>query len=199
MDKQQQRQLAYSARNAQPDKDRISSEICRQVLSQAWYTQANTVLWYVHCRSEVRTLPVLQQQLCSDKRIVVPYCTRDQDGQNCLGLWHLASLDELVAGTWNILEPPRQRWQEPGKQIEPQALDVILVPGVAFDRQGGRLGNGAGYYDRLLRQVRADTVLAGVCYESQLLPRIVMQDHDVTMDFVITECGIYTNNAARGA
>ena len=191
MDKQQQRQIAYAARNAQTNKDAISADIFRRVMSQAGYQQAKTVLWYAHCRSEVRTLPALQQQLNTDKRIVVPYCTVDADGHKCLGLWRLLSLDELQPGMWNIFEPPPERWQEADRQINPQELDLVIVPGVAFDTQGGRLGNGAGYYDRLLQQVRPDTLLVGVCYESQLLPDISMQSHDVTMDVVITEQAVY--------
>ena len=73
-----------------------------------------------------------------------------------------------------------------------QELDLIMVPGVAFARDGGRLGNGAGYYDRLLKSVRADAVLAGVCYQSQLFDDVVMDKHDVYMDKVITETGIYS-------
>jgi 5-formyltetrahydrofolate cyclo-ligase len=191
MNKQQQRQIAYAARNAQANKDVVSADICRRVMSQTAYQQAKTVLWYAHCRSEVRTLPALQQQLNTDKRIVVPYCTLDADGQKCLGLWHLLSFDELQPGMWNIFEPPPERWQEADRKIQPTELDMVIVPGVAFDTQGGRLGNGAGYYDRLLRQVRPDTLLAGVCYESQLLPDINMQCHDVTMDEVITEQAVY--------
>ncbi|QPK64757.1 5-formyltetrahydrofolate cyclo-ligase [Methylomonas sp. LL1] len=194
MDKQQQRQLAYAARNGQPDKDIVSAEICRRVISQPWYAEADTILWYLHCRSEVRTLPAVIAQLAGDKRIAVPYCTVDQHGDKCLGLWHLQALDELQPGMWNILEPPPERWREPAKQISPNQLDVVIVPGVAFDSEGGRLGNGAGYYDRLLRQVRPDTLLAGVCYQSQLLPAITMQSHDVYMDRVITERTFYFGN-----
>lgn len=191
MSKQQQRQIAYAARNAQANKDAVSTEICRRFISQPWYEEAETVLWYVHCRSEVRTLPALRQQLSLDKRIVVPYCTVDDNGGRCLGLWHLQAIDELQPGMWNIPEPPTERWTEAAKLIRPEELDSIMVPGVAFDSRGGRLGNGAGYYDRLLQQVRSDTVLAGVCYQSQLLPLISMEDHDVYMDLVITEEAIY--------
>lgn len=197
MDKQQQRQLAYAARNAQPDKDAASAEICKRVVSQRGYRQAETVLWYLHCRSEVRTLPALPQQLASNKRIAVPYCTVNDKGQRCLGLWHLQAIDELQPGMWNILEPPPERWLEPEKLIRPQELDLIVVPGVAFDSQGSRLGNGAGYYDRLLSQVRPDTVLTGVCYQSQLLPNIPMESHDVYMDVVITEQAIYASTRGR--
>lgn len=187
MHKQQQRRLAYAARNAQPDKDAVSAEICRRVICEPWYQQAHTILWYLHCRSEVRTLNVIQEQLTAGKRIVVPYCTVDARGSKCLGLWHLGSIEELQPGMWNILEPPRDRWWDADKRIGPAELDAVIVPGVAFDSKGGRLGNGAGYYDRLLSQVRADTVLAGVCYESQLLPQIDMQSHDIYMDWVVTE------------
>ncbi len=191
MNKTEQRQIAYAARNAQADKDEVSVEICRSVVAQPWYQAARTVMWYLHCRSEVRTLSAVVAELDSDKRIVVPYCSVDAEGQKQLGLWHLETLDELQPGMWNILEPPRERWLEQGKQVCADELDVIVVPGVAFDKQGGRLGNGAGYYDRLLRKVRPDTVLAAVCYEAQLLPRVAMDTHDVYMDFVITEGAIY--------
>ncbi len=198
MNKQQQRKIAYAARNAQPGKDVLSDAIFRDLLEQSWYLSAQSVLWYAHCRSEVRTLPALRQALKGDKRIVVPYCTVDQQGDKCLSLWRLQAIDELRPGLWNILEPPAERWLEPEKQVAPQALDVVIVPGVAFDTLGGRLGNGAGYYDRLLQQVRADTVLAGVCYQSQLLPTIMMQAHDVFMDYVVTERAIYTGKRQNG-
>jgi len=191
MDKRQQRQIAYAARNAQADKDIVSAEICRRVVSQSWYAEAETILWYLHCRSEVRTLPAVLGQLAGGKRIAVPYCTADARGVKCLGLWHLQSIDELQAGMWNILEPPPERWREADKRINPAELDAVIVPGVAFDRLGGRLGNGAGYYDRLLSQVRPDTVLAGIGYESQLLNRVDMQGHDVYMNLVATELKLY--------
>lgn len=192
MDKQLQREIAYAARNAQTDKEVHSVAICSQLLEQSWYQSAQTVLWYVHCRSEVRTLPAIQQQLQSGKSMVVPYCTVNQQAEKCLGLWRLETIAELCPGMWNILEPPQQRWYEPAKQILPEELDVVIVPGVAFDNRGGRLGNGVGYYDRLLQQVRPDAVLAGVCYQSQILLEIVMQAHDVFMDYVVTEQTIYT-------
>jgi len=197
MDKQQLRQKAYAARNDQADKHQASATICRQLIAQTWYRRADTVMWYVHCRSEMRTLPDLQQQLAGNKRIVVPFCTVDDIGNRCLGLWLLEDITELKPGMWNILEPPPERWQEAGKIIKPDELDAVVVPGVAFDKQGGRLGNGAGYYDRLLQCVRSDAVLAGVCYQSQIVPSVPMQSHDVFMNFVITEQTIYPGLRGR--
>jgi 5-formyltetrahydrofolate cyclo-ligase len=191
MNKAEQRQIAYAARNEQVEKEAVSAEICRRVLAQPRYHAARTVMWYLHCRSEVRTLATVVAELDREKRVVVPYCAVDSEGQKQLGLWHLQSIGELQPGMWNILEPPRERWIEQGKQVRPDQLDVVIVPGVAFDKQGGRLGNGAGYYDRLLQKMRPDAVLAAVCYEAQLLPQVAMDTHDVFMDFIITERAIY--------
>jgi 5-formyltetrahydrofolate cyclo-ligase len=186
-----QRRKAYEMRNGQADKDALSRIICRQFIAQPAYQQAKTVLWYIHCRSEVKTQPALISELSTGKHLVIPYCTKDSQGRNKLGLWLLQDFSELEPGMWGILEPPRQRWGEPGKEIPPEQLDCILVPGVAFDRNGGRLGNGAGYYDYLLKNVRPDAVLIGACYESQLVDQVVMEPHDVAMDFVITEKAVY--------
>lgn len=185
--KQEQRRRAYQARQLQPEKERASRLICKRFLSLPEYQAADTVMWYLHCRAEVRTLPALREELATSKRCVVPYCTVDERGDNMLGLWRMRDLAELEPGKWGILEPPRERWLEPERQVAPAELDLVMVPGVAFDRCGGRLGNGAGYYDRLLAEVRSDTVLAGVCYEAQLFDRVAMSRHDVYMDLVITE------------
>jgi len=192
MDKARQRGLGYAAREAQTDKDAASIAICRRFQDLVEQRHAHTVMWYLHCRSEVRTLPAVFEQLrLNEHRIVIPFCTQDGDGNKCLGLWHLQSLDELRPGMWRILEPPRQRWLEAEKLIKPDELDAILVPGVAFDSSGARLGNGAGYYDRLLAQVRPDTLLAGACFQRQLLDRVSMEAHDVYMNWVLTERAAY--------
>ncbi|MGR9046172.1 MAG: 5-formyltetrahydrofolate cyclo-ligase [Gammaproteobacteria bacterium] len=189
--KQQLRRQAYEARSAQPDKEAVSRVICDRFLALPCYRKATTVMWYLHCRSEVRTRDTVARQLRQDKIIVIPYCTRDAEDRPMLGLWHLQDFDELTPGMWGILEPPKARWGESGKEVDPKQLDLIMVPGVAFDRAGGRLGNGAGYYDRLLSRIRPDCVKAAVCYEAQLMPEIVMESHDVFMDYVITEKNIY--------
>jgi 5-formyltetrahydrofolate cyclo-ligase len=187
-----QRQIGYDARSLQKNKDQISRIICERFFNQIAYKEATWVMWYLHCCSEVRTLSAVTHAISEhNKQIVIPYCTKDADGDNKLGLWLLEDFSELVPGMWGILEPPKSRWGETGKEIEPERLDLIMVPGVTFDRSGGRLGNGAGYYDRLLSSVRADTVLSGVCFESQLIPQVIMQDYDVPMNDVISEAKVY--------
>jgi 5-formyltetrahydrofolate cyclo-ligase len=100
-------------------------------------------------------------------------------------------MDELVVGKWNILEPPKDRWEESERICQVEDLDIVIVPGVAFTRAGGRMGNGQGYYDRLLEHVRADCPLVAVCYECQLFDNLIIGPHDVFMDKVVTEKAVY--------
>lgn len=187
------RRRAYERRNAQANKDAASAAALERFLELPAYRQAATVMWYLDIRSELRTRAALPAVLETSRTVVVPYCTVDTNGDNHLGLWRLESLDEMISGKWDILEPPRDRWAETGKTVAPEELDLIMVPGVAFSRNGARLGNGQGYYDRLLARVRQDTTLAAICYESQLFEGIPEGSYDVRMHCVVTETAVYPN------
>lgn len=76
-------------------------------------------------------------------------------------------------------------------EVPIESLDAVIVPGVAFDHSGGRLGYGGGYYDRFLPKLRPDTVKIGVAYELQLIKQIPVEEHDVHLDRIVTETGIY--------
>ena len=191
------RRQAYDARNARPDKDAVSKVIIERFIALPEYAAAHTVMWYLDVRSEVRTRHQLGDALNGGKRIIVPYCTVDESGANKLGLWNLTSMDELVVGKWKILEPPRERWGESGKEVEPRDLDLVMVPGVGFARDGARMGNGQGYYDRLLNQVRPDAPLVALAYECQMFPELAVGPQDIYMDKVITERAVYEGRGRR--
>ena len=192
------RRQAYDARTAQEGQDELSRVIVDRFRALPEYAAAGTVMWYLDVRSEVRTRHQVGAALAAGKRIVVPYCTLDEQGANKLGLWHLAGMDELVVGKWRILEPPRERWGEPGKEAAPDELDLVMVPGVGFDRNGARMGNGQGYYDRLLQQVRPDAPLIGLAYECQVFPELPVGPHDISMDKVVTEHAVYQGRGRKG-
>jgi 5-formyltetrahydrofolate cyclo-ligase len=197
--KRELRRAAYDARKAQPDKDAASVAAVGRLVRLPEYRRARTVLWYVDCRSELRTRHVLPSELREAKRIVVPYCTVDEGGANKLKLWQLKHMDELVVGKWKIMQPPQERLSEADRLVEPDELDVIVVPGVAFSRRGGRMGNGQGYYDRLLVRTRADCPLVGLCYECQLFDELIVAPHDVFMDLVVTELAVYRGRGRLSA
>ena len=177
---------AHAARRDQPDKEKVSEIICRRFAQLPEYQAAGTVLCYVHVRDEVRTYRFLETNLGRGKQIVVPYCVADD-----LRLFLLEDMNELAAGHFGILEPDERLRPCEQKHLEPEQLDLVMVPGVAFDTSGGRLGHGRGYYDRLLVDVRPDTRLAALAFKSQLFPDIPMGPHDVRMDLVITENETY--------
>ncbi len=191
--KQQIREQAHANRNAQPDKDEISRRIVASFMAQPEYAAARTVMFYVDVRSEVRTRNDLAAALQTGKRIVVPYCV---DGE--LELFHLESMDELELGMYRILEPKADLRSVPSKRIDVEELDLIMVPGVGFDRRGGRTGHGKGYYDKLLEHARLETPLIALAFECQLFPEIPMQSHDMFMDKVITESAVYEGLGRRG-
>ena len=184
--KQQIREQAHANRNAQENKDEISREIVARCMTLPEYHKAKTVLFYIDVRSEVRTRNDLVNALSSGKKIVVPYCV---DGE--LELFHLENYDELAIGMYKILEPKDELRTVAAKKVDVKEIDLIIVPGVAFDRRGGRTGHGKGYYDKLLEHARPDTPLVALAFECQLFDEIPMQDHDVFMDKVVTEKASY--------
>jgi 5-formyltetrahydrofolate cyclo-ligase len=184
--KKQIREEAHTRRNAQEDKDGLSRTICERLVSLPEYVRARTVMYYVDVRSEVRTRHYLPTALGHDKRIVVPYCVEGE-----LELFHLTTTAELAVGMYKILEPLPELRSLPPKRVGAADLDLIVVPGVAFDRDGGRMGHGFGYYDKLLRHARPDAPLVALAFECQLFPQIPMQAHDIFMDLVVTESAVY--------
>lgn len=180
------RKLAHAARKDQTNKDEVSQQITARVIALPEYQAANCVMWYVDVRAEARTRHALPQALESGKNVVIPYCV---DGE--LELFHLQSMDELETGMYKILEPREDLRSVDAKRIDVSELDLILVPGVAFDARGGRTGHGKGYYDKLLENAKAETPLIALAFECQMFDEIPMQDHDIFMDKVVTEAKVY--------
>jgi 5-formyltetrahydrofolate cyclo-ligase len=186
------REKAHAARTAQENKDELSRQIVDRFVGLPEFAKATTVMFYVDVRSEVRTRQHLPEALASGKRIVIPYCV---DGE--LELFHLESMDELSLGMYRILEPKPELRAVASKRVQIEELDLIMVPGVAFDRRGGRSGHGKGYYDKLLEHARPDTPLVALAFECQMFDEVPMQDHDVFMDKVITEAAVYPGKGRR--
>ncbi|MGE0608133.1 MAG: 5-formyltetrahydrofolate cyclo-ligase [Pirellulales bacterium] len=192
--KQAIREQAHTNRKAQEDKDELSQAICRTFAELPEYAAAKTVLYYLDVRTEVRTRHSLSDALASGKKIVVPYCV---DGE--LELFHLTSMEELSVGMYKILEPKVELRALPEKRVDVAELDLIMVPGVAFDRTGGRMGHGFGYYDKLLEKARPQTPLVALAFECQLFPEIPTQAHDIYMDKIISESQTYLCKGRGGA
>jgi len=181
------REEAHARRRAQPDKDALSQRICATLASLPEYQSARAVLFYLDVRAEARTRHYLPTALEHGKKIVVPYCVEGET----LELFHLERMDELVEGMYKILEPRPELRDAPGKRVDVREIDLVIVPGVAFDGRGARMGHGKGYYDKLLEHARPETPLVALAFECQLFPELPVAPHDVFMDKIITEQAVY--------
>ncbi len=191
--KQTIRRDVLATRRRQHSKDEFSRIICGKLAALDEYHRAGVVMSYVDVRSEVRTRPFLPEILRRGKTLVVPYCVGPD-----LGLFRLENMDELAPGYFGLLEPLPDLRLRADKRIDPAQLDLVMVPGVAFDPHGGRIGHGKGYYDRLLPSLRPDACLVGLAFQCQIVPEVPMQPYDVAMDLVITEIAIRRGRGRSG-
>lgn len=178
------RREAAAARDAVYGRAEAAAAARGHLTALAAYRAAGTVLWYVAMPSEAATVPGIEAALAEGRRVAVPWCDGDE-----LALWRIESVDELEPGTWGIPEPAAARRRDPGRQVAAAEIELAVVPGLAFDRRGRRLGHGKGYYDRLL--ARSPAVRAGLCYAAQVFPEVPAGPRDVVMDFVVTEGGAF--------
>ncbi|WP_158222604.1 5-formyltetrahydrofolate cyclo-ligase [Rhodopirellula sp. MGV] len=182
MDKNQLRRLARQARQSQQERDRLSEAICARLHDLEAFRQARRVLWYVGARDEVATRAAITSSLTADQSVAVPYCVGDD-----LRLFDLQSTDELVRGAFGIEEPAEQLRVDSDRNVTPEQVDFVIVPGLAFDLAGGRLGYGRGYYDRTLERLREGTLRVALAFECQIFDRVPMEPHDIRMDLILTE------------
>ena len=188
------REQARKNRVAQLDKDAVSQRIVTAFMTLPEYVAAKTILFYVDAGSEVRTRHSLAGAIASGKRVVVPYCIVET---NELELFLLEDMSELVEGAYKILEPKVDLRSQPGTIVAPEDLDLVMVPGTAFDVSGGRMGQGKGYYDRMLARVRPNAPLVAIAFDCQIFDAIPVASHDVFMDKVLTESRVLTGKGRK--
>jgi 5-formyltetrahydrofolate cyclo-ligase len=134
----------------------------------------------------VQTLKHIEIALSAGKRVFIPFCDKDD-----LKLFHLVNLGELAPGEFGIPEPRFELRRDPKRVGTIDEIELAVLPGVAFGRDGSRLGNGRGYYDRLLSARNDRTFCVGLAFECQMSESLPIENHDVQMDAVLTEVGIY--------
>jgi 5-formyltetrahydrofolate cyclo-ligase len=158
---------------------RNSSLIKERLFGLHEFRRARAILWYVSYGSEVATHEMIQECMALGKTVVVP-CTDTK--KRHLSLSELRRWDELGVGAYNIQEPRLECRHE----VAVDTVDLILVPGIAFDCGGHRIGHGMGYYDRLLSE-NVKALKIGLAFELQLVEKIPTKQHDVSVDIIITE------------
>jgi 5-formyltetrahydrofolate cyclo-ligase len=152
--------------------------IQRRVLGLSRFHEARVVAAYLALPGEVPTQRVCEAAWRAGKRLCVPARVSGAGGYVFAELRRDTALEP---GPFGVPQP-----RDPGP-VDSGDIDLALVPGVAFDRQGGRIGHGGGHFDRLLAGCSAGVLLVGLAFEFQLCDGVPMDAHDVRLDGVITE------------
>lgn len=177
-DKSQLRKAMLLRRQAiaEDELKRHEPAIIKHILALPCYGNASSMALYMPIRGEVSLLSLWQPEL---RKILFPKVSGDN-----LAFSSAASVKDFRQGAYGILEPISHR------NMELNEIDLIFVPGVAFDRYGHRLGYGKGYYDRLIERC-PDTTFIGVCLDEFYLEKLPVDPWDALVDFVVTQAGIY--------
>jgi 5-formyltetrahydrofolate cyclo-ligase len=166
---------------SETDRARDSALIRQRVLQSPEWQSARTLLLYASFRSEVDTHKLMQDALAQKKRLVLPIADR---GKKEIGLSELQNYGDLAPGAFPGIYEPAVKMR---KRVDPSEIEVVLVPGIAFDRQGGRLGMGGGYFDKLLVEIPKARRIA-LAFSTQVHEgSLPLLDHDMPMHQIITE------------
>ena len=168
------------------EKSQAESVMLESLLNWEVFKNAGVIHIFISKPDEPDTRPIIEHCWSSRKKIAVPVVLPDT-----FDLFHseIKSFDDLVYGMHGTQEPSPER----RIKINPESFDLVIVPGVAFDRQGGRLGHGKGYYDRFLELTSAFRL--GLTFDCQLLETVPTELHDVPMNAILSESGIVETNA----
>ncbi|MGB5685180.1 MAG: 5-formyltetrahydrofolate cyclo-ligase [Candidatus Electrothrix sp.] len=165
-----------------------SEQIQALLLEQSIFVHAKHLFLYVHFRSEVETVTLIEHCLARGKKVSVPVTLRKES--RLLSVQITDPAMQLKPGCFGILEPTEK--QIARATVDSAEIDAVLVPGSVFDPLGGRLGYGGGYYDRFLTQDAPQARRIGLAYALQMVNQVPMEDHDQYMDIIITEQQVYT-------
>ena len=187
LDKKKTRQRVLQQRRAFSATEKTPAEQRMLKFLQSWdvFRQAKTIHIFISKTDEPDTSPIIESAWESGKTVAVP-CVIPETFE----LFHsqLKSFEDLSSGALGVLEPS----PEGRIAMNPESFDLVIIPGVAFDRQGGRLGYGKGYYDRFLEQTTAFRL--ALAFNFQVLEKVPTEKHDVPMNGVLTESGIIEVN-----
>jgi 5-formyltetrahydrofolate cyclo-ligase len=175
MDKQALRKEIREKKRAMTEEQIVaaSERLGELFLASDAYKQAKTIYGYLPYNQEVRTVPMLQQALLEGKKVAVPKCYGDE-----MRFIYLDDLSKVEKGYCGIPEPIDD---EP---IADDKTALVLMPGLAFDPQGHRMGYGGGFYDKFLEQEPNHPTIA-LCYDFQMFDHLETEDHDIPVDTVL--------------
>ena len=158
-----------------------TQKIEKRLFEFANFLEANIVLLYINSNCEVNSLEIIKRCLNYKKIVILPAFVTTKYEMKLLKIDNLDT--DLTIGPRNILEPDPNQCNV----VPIECIDIAIIPGVAFDEKGGRIGSGDGYYDRLIPKLPITTRKVALTFENQIVSQIQMEAHDRHVDIIITE------------
>lgn len=172
------RQINKQKRASMNEEDvkKKSSDAAKLFLSSPQYKNSKCIMLYMPLGNETDTKDILQSALSDNKKIVYPVTDAER---GVITPYEVSETTEFEKGAFSVLVPKN------AEKADVKKIDVVIVPGIAFDKNGNRVGFGKGCYDKFLRNLRV--IKIGYCYEYQICHKINRDEFDVLMDYIITE------------
>ena len=158
-----------------------SRQIARRLFELEAFKKSKAVFFFLSLPREVQTEEMIREAFRLNKEVFVPLVDKEE---RRLQVARIPGMEiEFVRGEYGVREPA------PGEReiVAPSRIDLVVAPGLAFDPRGGRIGYGAGYYDRLLQQIPAQAVRIGIGFDFQVRDSVPQTDFDVPVQIVVTE------------
>lgn len=161
-----------------------SNAVFERLCSMKEYKDAAVILAYMSCKNEVITGAFIEKCLSDGKRVALPRVEAAEGAGRLLRVYEIRNVSlDVKEGFKGIPEPDPSC----SDLLGPDKIDLAVIPGVAFDTGGNRLGYGTGYYDMFLPLLRADCMKAGIAFELQIADKLPAEEHDFRLDMIITE------------
>jgi len=179
-EKKEIRKNILAIRNALPQEkiESMSKIICDRFTSLDRVNRCSSLMIFLSFGSEVKADYIIRWAWKHEKRVMAPLC---KPGTRGLDIFAIETFDDVEPGYFGIREPKRALLQPAGKQ----EIDLVVVPAVAFDRRGYRIGYGGGYYDRFLADM--DALKIGLAFSCQIIPEAPINKYDKAVDGIVTE------------
>lgn len=163
-------------------RQRLSNAACDRLLTLPEYQSAQAILLFLSMPAEVDTSPIALRAWTDGRRVLAPKISWEQKRMQPV---EISSLTSGLAPDSMGIRQPIEGLPQPISEI-----DLVIVPGLAFDAEGNRLGRGRGFYDRFLSNPEFRGVACGLAFESQVVPRVPRDDHDRRVDLLVTDAAI---------
>lgn len=148
------------------------------------FKEAKNIFLFISFGSEIDTHPIIEDALKMGKHIGVPVTDNKTKTMRVSRIKDFNK--DLEIGNYNILEPRKESYDF----MDPNEIDLILVPGLAFDREGYRVGYGGGFYDRFFSKITGDTKKIGLFFDLQEIQKCPINEFDIPLDYIISESGL---------